>query len=712
MSSEVKSNMQGSTMAIIVVGFLYTTIEKFGSSISLNPLNPDAVFNIAVFVPAVAAIIFGSRVGAFGSGMGGLFIEIQNVLAGQEAAAGLPIDAFFTATANFIGAYTTGLLTDKGERITIRNSMKSILKDLNHWKRIGSDTISAVIGVALTTSFLGSLLDQVEKGRAIEDGSSLFLSNFFTNAVVIVLFVPITLWIYDGMTSYLVNKGLKLSKAAKNMNVEVTDEGGVKLLETTLSERPFTLNVWTPLTVKFKNITGRRTRFYIEGVSTARIYPNKDKTKYLEPDEEWTQTFYILPSKSKEVDIRLRFAPRDKVITFKEEIVDDTVVEINAGLIDPSKSKVGLAQFSGINFSVMGFTFIWQDLVRLANDPSAFLNQLSADWTLLGITALFELVIFSLLLFLLYKLAKRRKTEDKLRLAFSEDIADYDIDDSVKSKGRKILGVFLRYQRYTLVLIKFLIGLAAITSVFYLGYEGYRAYQDPNYQTQFPELVVLAGGITMVSFVVGIKGLTLLQSAGIKKLPSWMLGKSNVIIGFNPLKNFQEDIPNEIIIRARNPTNKKGIRVVFQGYDTINPPMVDLHIEPNEEVDFKIAITPLEQEPRNILVLAYPFFDENENMIDFEEAEPFDKQEIQYDVMAQTSMGLTKDQKDKLLKVAGLGSVITLALSFVNQFITDVDTVIENIESNLPFFAMLQAPFAYVYLYFQNNIMNKAGVKL
>lgn len=32
MSSEVKSKMQGSTMAIFVVGFLYTTIEKFGSS--------------------------------------------------------------------------------------------------------------------------------------------------------------------------------------------------------------------------------------------------------------------------------------------------------------------------------------------------------------------------------------------------------------------------------------------------------------------------------------------------------------------------------------------------------------------------------------------------------------------------------------------------------------------------------------------------------
>ncbi|MDH5403375.1 MAG: hypothetical protein OEY49_12845 [Candidatus Heimdallarchaeota archaeon] len=697
------NKLAGGLSASAIIAFLYGVIAKYSSDISLNPLNPDVTFNISVFIPAIAAILFGKKTGTVGAGLGGVLIEVQSVLEGTAVASELQLAGFIGALSNASGAFITGTLTEKRRLPPVSNNMKSIFKDFQNWKNIGHDTLAAVVGMSLTSSFFSSYTSQVTEGDIIHLGSTSFLNSFFTNGVVLILLIPPTLFIFNWLDRFLASKGITLDSEARNLNVEITDKGGVEVVETILEEKAFTQGIWTPLKVVIKNTTGRATFFDIEAVSTVKLYPNKDKTKTLEPDETWTQMFYVLPNKSKDITIRLRYAPREANKTFKEEIKDDTVIKVQGKVVDPTSSKINMMQFSGVNFSVVGVTMVWEDFLAFASNPGKSFENFTGDWKILSLTLLVEALILIPVLYIMYKLNLRKKFDDKLELAFSEDIASYDITE-IKGKSMDwLIKQFNKYQRLLFPLLRFSIFIATLISIGYLGVEGYNLYQDPTYKVRNPEMIMYAGLLTLAVWVFGLRGMDLLKELGISQLPPWVLEPGNVILEFKPLNQFQEDIPNDVLVKARNPTNNKGVRLVFQGYDIVSPPMVELHVEPNEMVNFKISVTPLEQQPRDVMVLAYPFFDENDQVIDFNEAEPFHKQEIKYDVMPQTSMGLTKDQKDKLIKGAGLGGLITTAFTLLGQIIPISDTT-ALIEQNAPFFAGMQAPFVYLYMFYQNKI--------
>ncbi|OLS28618.1 MAG: hypothetical protein HeimC2_05630 [Candidatus Heimdallarchaeota archaeon LC_2] len=132
--------------------------------------------------------------------------------------------------------------------------------------------------------------------------------------------------------------------------------------------------------------------------------------------------------------------------------------------------------------------------------------------------------------------------------------------------------------------------------------------------------------------------------------------------------------------------------------------MVELHVSPGEIVNFKIAVTPLHQNTSDILAVVYPFFDEEENLLDFDEAEPIARQDINFVTSAQTSLGITQSQQQKLFKIGGAGAIIGIGVSFLNQLFPDYPEIGELIKENGPYLALLQAPFLYVYFYYQNKL--------
>ena len=187
------NKLAGGLSASAIIAFLYGVIAKYSSDISLNPLNPDVTFNISVFIPAIAAILFGKKTGTVGAGLGGVLIEVQSVLEGTAVASELQLAGFIGALSNASGAFITGTLTEKRRLPPVSNNMKSIFKDFQNWKNIGHDTLAAVVGMSLTSSFFSSYTSQVTEGDIIHLGSTSFLNSFFTNGVVLILllkFVP------------------------------------------------------------------------------------------------------------------------------------------------------------------------------------------------------------------------------------------------------------------------------------------------------------------------------------------------------------------------------------------------------------------------------------------------------------------------------------------------------------------------------------------
>lgn len=196
----------------------------------------------------------------------------------------------------------------------------------------------------------------------------------------------------------------------------------------------------------------------------------------------------------------------------------------------------------------------------------------------------------------------------------------------------------------------------------------------------------------------------LLNTLGMSRLPPWVLKPGEVILDFKPVKPFQEGTANDVIITAQNPTKENGLRIVFQGQDTISPLMVELHAAPGEVINFKISVTPLHKETSDILAVVYPFVDENSNLLNFDESEPIARQDINFVTSAQTSLGITKSQQKSLLRVGGLGTVLGLLVTFINELFPDYPEIGDLIRENGPYLALIQAPFAYVYFYYQNKL--------
>lgn len=708
-----KANVQsGSLSTAAIIAFIYATVREFAGNIAINPLNPDVTFNIAIFVPALAAILFGKNTGGLSAGVGGIFIQIQDVLLNRAEFSDLPLEALIASLAGFVGAYTTGYLTQK--RKFFPSNMKEVFVQLSQWKRIILDTIAAIIGMALTNSFIQSYGSQVMDQETLLAGVPVFLTKFFAEGAVLLVFIPLSLLLLDLFLIFQSKRGLTADLAKRDLNIEVSEEGGAEFISAVLAENALTMGSWAPLEVKFRNKLEEASAYGIEGVSTAKMYPHMDKTKVLQPGEEWMQTFYVLSGKQDKIDIRIQITPQVGK-AFKRELADDTTIEIQGNTVDPSSYELGLAQFGGLNFGVMGLGIIWDDIVGFLNDPRAFFSSITADLNILVFTALIESALLGLVMYVLWRINRGKEEVDRFLLSFAQDHDAHGYEEIIE---RRITTLLLRYQRYLLPLFRFVIIMASLASVGFLGYEGFKFYSDSTYTLSEQEriMTLVTSAILLAVWIVALRGLEILEEFGIKSLPPWVLQPGNVILDFKPLGQFQEGIPNEVVVMAQNPTENNGIRIVFQGFDSVSPPMVEIHAAPKEIVYFKIAVTPMKQENRDILALVYPFFDEDDNEIDFNESEPFNKQEIQYQVMPQTIFGITKEQQNQLVKFGGVGAAVTAAVSFAQQLISvylDYDTnIYQTIQDNAPYLAILQAPIAYVYFYIRNTYLTGPKAKV
>ena len=77
---------------------------------------------------------------------------------------------------------------------------------------------------------------------------------------------------------------------------------------------------------------------------------------------------------------------------------------------------------------------------------------------------------------------------DEFNLAFSEDLESNGYEEKTTQKGMKLL---ITYQLLFFRLFQILIGLATTISIGYLGYEGFKVWDDSNYTPSNPDFVFL-----------------------------------------------------------------------------------------------------------------------------------------------------------------------------------------------------------------------------
>ncbi len=685
-------------IATVVLAFVFTTIESIAPDLTVIPGIEISGQNLGIFIPASGAIIFGKGVGAGAAGLGSLANEFKNVLTGEPINGLYSIGVLLNAASLSIGTLTAGLLgTPEGEDFLPKN-LKQTFFGLQEWASVGRKTLGSVIGVGMTGNFLYAYGSQIQEGASIAGGTVFFLQLFIRDTIVLVTTLPVMFISYDIFQMLKQRKAEILETLLKQVNWKITDsEPGLEVLSVKLPESSMIQGKWVPVLLVFRSLRDEPTAYNIEGVATTKITPMKDKTPPLKKGEKWIQSFFVLPSKQKVVNARFRILPVMKP-KFRHIEAEDTIVELEAKTRDPQGFMNTLLGFSGLNFGVAGAGVVWDKVIELVNNPDQIINSITGGAQLVFSTIMIEVGLFIPVVLLMYRNATKVTDEHKMKLSFSNDIEDQKIQELPEKLMNRLIE---RYAGKAKFVIYTAMALGTLGGIGYLGFQGFKVFTEPGYAIANADLIAPGIAIIIGSWIVGIKGDDALRKLNLLK-EEVTPGTNHFVVDFKPLAKFQQNVPNPIILTVYNPSSTPGIRVTFEGQDNISPPMLELHIKPREKAQAKIVVTPTGKDGRKILALASPLFDENEEYLDAQETEPYGKQELEFIVQGESSLGVTKDQENTIKKLGAGGVLIGSAITIVNQFLNlgDLSTILTE---QGPLLAGAQTPFVYTYFKLQNK---------
>jgi hypothetical protein len=693
-----------------IVSAVYAFVMQLTQSLSLVPNHPEIQVNASIFVPAIASILFGKLIGATGAA-GGQFVNStgSNLLAtsstgGTAAAAALSTldpSNFIRMIADFIGAWVVGSLTEKPN--IEWDSFISRFGNMDTWSRLFSNVLGSIVGLGMVDSLLLSYSSALTSGANVNEGTAAFVESFFLNSAIIVIFVPITLILYEIGDIFVQVRAHAKDKSLRKLAKVSEKEDAVTIISARLTETALTENAWTPVLIKFRTNLDQEVIYKIEAVSTANYYPAFDNTKPLKKGTIWEQKFYIMPSKQKNVDFKVRITPAIQNIgDVEQKSVPETIVSIKGKSYNPNSNSATLVLFSIINSIMVGASIIWNNI--LAFDINSTLASFEKSWVLVASTGGLEVIIFVPLLMIMRRRWSKADS-DSLTIGFGTDLSERSqkVFHKIEDNFNQFFDYFgTKLQRS----VKLFLVFVTSVSVLMLGLEGYRSLVDEVYSIEFGDQLLVIGALAIVLWLGGFKGIDILKSTGILGEEKYEIQSGSVIKKFKPANDFLANAPNEVTFTITNPSENNGIRFRFLSQDTVSPPLVEMPVPPGGSAIFKTSITPISTGLRNVMVVVYPLFDEAGNYIDENAAEPYTNQYVNFKVQSETQLGISKDQESKLKKllmvVGGLLAVIYSGGVFAEQFLGSQD-VFNLLKDNAPFLLALQAPFVYAYFYVQNK---------
>ena len=698
--------------AASLVSIVYAFVMQLTQGLSLVPNHPEYApyINASIFVPAIASILFGKLIGATGAA-GGRFLDASGTtllastksggVAAQSVLTGLDLTHLILMASDFIGAWVVGSLTEKP---AVRwDSFAVRFQDMQTWSRLFQNTLGSIIGLGMFDSLLSSYATAVNQGLGVDYATSTFVKIFFLNSIVLVIFIPITLLLYEFGDIIVQMRALAKDKSLRKVAKNVVKEEAVTIISTRLTETALAENIWTPILVKFRANLDQEVTYKIEAVSTANYYPAFDNTKPLKKGEIWEQKFFIMSSKQKNVNFKVRITPAIQNIgEVQQQNIPETIANVTAKSYNPNSNSATLVLFSIINTIMVGASVLWNNLLQFNVDSA--LTSLKQSWVVILSTGGLEAVIMVPVLMYLRRRWAMADSES-LTVGFGTDLSERS-QKIYQSIGSNV-GHFFEYFGTKLQRsMKLFLVFVTTVSVLLLGLEGYNDLTIKGYTIMYSSQLLIIGALAIVLWLGGYKGIDILRSAGLIEEEKYEIQEGKVVKKFKPEKDFLANAPNEVTFTITNPTKQNGIRFRFLSQDTVSPPLVEMPVPPGGRAVFKTSITPRDTGTRNIMAVVYPLFDENGGYIDENAAEPYTHQYVNYQVQSETQIGLSKDQESKLKKllvlVGGLLVIIYGGGVFAQQVVGGQSTY-TLLSNNTPYLLALQVPFVWAYFYIQNK---------
>ena len=713
---QVELENKQKAFAVSLVSVVYAFVLQLTNSLQLIPHQSEyaAYINVAIFVPAIASILFGKLIGAAGAA-GGEFVNTTgttlltpnsvSAASSQTLISGLDLTNIILMVSGFIGAWVVGSLTEKPNARW--DTFTARFTDIQTWSRLFTNTLGSVIGLGMFDSLLSAYGIALNNNQGIDVATTNFVQSFLLNSLILVIFIPITLLLYEFGDILVQMKAHAKDKSLRKVAKNVQKEDAVTVISARLTDNALAEDIWTPISIKFRANLNQETIYKIEAVSTANYYPAFDSTKPLKKGDVWSQKFFIMPSKQKNVEFKVRITPAIQNLgEAEQENVAETIFTCNAKSYNPNSNSATLVLFSIINSIMVGASVLWNRLIQfnVNSTITSFQNSLPVVLSTGGLEVIILVPIFMYL--------RRRWTKsdsESLTVGFGTDLSERSqrVYQNISSNVSNFLDYFgTKLQRS----IKLFLVFVTTVSALLLGVDGYNAIVQTNYFKNLPsyvsyQLLIIAVG-AIILWLGGYKGIDILRSTGIIEEPKHEIQAGTVLKQFKPNSDFLENSPNEVTFKIVNPTAQKGIRFRFLSQDTISPPLVEMPVPSGGSAIFKTSITPIATGNRNLMVVAYPLFDEKDQYIDENSAEPFTHQFVNYQVQSETQIGISKDQQSKLKKllllVVGILALVYSGGLLSNQLIGGQSTG-SLLANNAPYLLALQAPFVYAYFYLQNK---------
>ncbi len=700
---------QHQTVQTLIVSIIYAAVLEVSNRLLEISLFEGASVNVAIFVPIIAAIIFGKNVGA-GSAAGGKIFSIAgtSLISGQGSSLLDPV-TLLPIIADSIGVYLVGMLTKHPE--SRWDDLKTRFSSMETWRRLGENSLGGLAGMGLGASLIRSLsifIDNEGLGTdfLLSELVRVFILNFFVNSLLILLFIPAALILYEIGDVLIEKRAHDLDKKLRNILYLTPEENAVSILSVVLPERAFTAHAWTPVKIKFRNTLERPTRFHIEAIANARITPPIDKTKILEPGEVWEQSFFVLPKNQRTISLNIRMTPfLDKITeTTETKETEETILEITGKSHDPTDAKLTYLVFSVANFAIMGVSVILDRLEELIGSFDLLVISLQKSWSFLAFVTVVEASLFGLGVGIYWFYLNKFKMDLRKNLSFSTDFSTAKYLNEATTKFRDLVLTRLKKRLNSLVTTTLIF--TVTISIIVLGIEGYRMITEPNYMVLYPEQLIFIAILVFIGWVLGLQGRTLLQEAGLISSEEMTVDGVGPLISIKPTSTFFEGVPNTCILTIKNPMDRHGVRIEFVSEDVVSPTLLEVNLPPNKEVKKNVIIVPSGIGKRSVLCLAYPLFDENGQLMSRKEAEPYSHQRIDFSVVPRSQFGLTIEQQARLKKllilVGVIASIIYGSDVILRQYITDL-SLIQFLRENFAFLLALQAPFVYAYFFVRNR---------
>lgn len=678
-SSAIRSN----TVGILTV--LYVVLSLAVRDVTVFPNTGTAEFRLGIFIPALAAIVFGPLNGGLIAGVGNLLIDAYNVLDGTTPE--YDLSRLLGAVANFIGAYFTGWVAQQ-----VRGRTKEH-DTLINWRYVLPYTVASILGMGLLTGIgIGYLIVYSYLHFSLNAAMSISLTIFFYNSVVLIVFIPISLAVYWSLAKYKAFIFAIVDKKNRKIKVFKTLEA-ISIKNILLPKHSLWSEQWSPLTVTIRNNLKREHRFVFESVGNCAIYPTIDVSPPIQPKASFTQTFYVMPRQEESVSIRILVHPEENE-TFKQQHSNRSIAEIRANTTKVRETD-SLTQFSSVNIIVFILSILWSNVITTLRNGY---SSTSEQWTLVTVIAVAEIVLFVPFLMLQYRTLKQRA-------ALKEEFPQSFISDLTSHRIEKITDVQPTQTSLTAQLVQLAARVINLVLILVLIYHSYLyVYQE--------ESGFLTGEENL--FIIVILLFTLFSELFmhlyfVNPIQHYDIGVHKVLIAMETKQQFKINEPNEVMLTLTNPTKHKGLRVQLQGKDMISPERLELHLEPNEVAKVKIYIVPTYIGLTELLVIASPLFDKKGKYLDYQEVEPLFYQRIDYETLNETVFGMTEEQFETVKKLGTFGTLIATGLVLISRYI-GIDNIILAFRDAIPALFILQIPFVYVYFTLNNRFKSKLSI--